>query len=77
MYIKGTVICSTAMCKEDIDVEIDSCKTKGSIYALDQDGFTFTAKTIRTKTHIYEIDVYKCTPGKGCRFKILNIKEIE
>ena len=76
MYIKGTVICSTELCKKDIDIEIDPCKTKGSIYALDQQGFTSLAQTIITENNIYDIDVYKCTPGKGCRFTILKIREI-
>ena len=75
-YIKGTVLCSTEICKKDIDVEIDPCNTKGSIYALDQQGFTYNAETIITKDKIYKIDVYKCTPGKGCRFNILNIRNI-
>ena len=74
MYTKGTVLCTAHQCKEDIDIEIDPCETKGSIYVLDQDGFTYSANKIETETKVYTIEVYKCTPGKGCRFRITNIR---
>ena len=74
MFIKGTVVCTDRSCYSGVDVEIDENQEKGSIYTQDYE-MTYKVKTIKDVENniTYYVDVYKCTFGRGCRFKILDI----
>lgn len=69
MYTKAKVITNDNKIFEDVDIELELDKNKGSIYTLDHE-MTYKVKEVKAGNVTYYVNVTKCTFGRGCRFVI-------